>query len=69
MAAYVKQGDSIVLMLSVGEAMALRDAAIHADESGYFKNQNNSPAQARKRATKALEVACERGSRSGARIE
>ena len=69
MAAYAKQGENIVLLLSLGEAMALRDAAQYADESGYFKNQNNSQAKARARATRALEVACERSSRSGARID
>lgn len=70
MAAYVKHGDQIVLALSLGEAQALRDAAL-TGESEYRDNQKLNPqtAAALDRATRAISTACERSSRSGAAIQ
>jgi hypothetical protein len=70
MSAYVKNGDTIALLLSIAEATALRDLA-NRKMSGWqnLGTGNNQTLAAQDRAVRALETACERGSRSGARID
>lgn len=68
MAAYVKQADQVVLILSKAEANALRDMAEFAD-AHCPPRPNNSTAEARSRAYRAICTACEPGSRSGAAIQ
>ena len=72
MAAYVKQGDNIVLLLSKAEANALCDfgaaAFLRECEEGATK-RNPMTEAAFDRAWRALETACEPSSRSGAAIQ
>ena len=69
MAAYVKQADHVVLILSKAEAKALLDLATWAFDRGAVLSKNNSVVEAQDRAFKALDVACNPGSRSGAAIQ
>ena len=69
MAAYVKHGDQIVLSLSKGEASALLALVIVGERTAARHTANHSVVAARDRAVKALETACEPGSRSGAAIQ
>ena len=68
MAAYVKQGDQIVLILSKAEGVALRDLATYAEAAIAEESTNPSTNAARDRAVRAICVACEPGSRSGATV-
>ena len=69
MAAYVKQGEQIVLLLSKAEATALLSLAAWAVDSEAVETKNHSVIEAQRRAFKALEIACEPSSRSGAAIK
>lgn len=73
MAAYVKQADQVVLILTKAEATALNNRLVEADQSCEDEELaepiNNSTAAALDRARRALSVACEPGSRSGASIQ
>jgi len=74
MAVYAKQGDSIVLMFSVAEAEAMRDLASRGafefrEDEELAGPANPARAAARDRALRTIKTACEKGSRSGARIE
>lgn len=68
MAAYVKHGDQIVLALSKGEASALLEIALDGEKAASKVMTNNAVRHARDRALRALEIACEPGSRSGQAI-
>lgn len=68
MAAYVKQADQVVLIFSHAEAVALRDLALYAEQATAQEPVNNATKAARDRATRAISIACERASRSGAAI-
>lgn len=69
MAAYVKQGDQIVLLLSRAEAQALRDLALYAEHALADDVINKQTKLAADRASRALSIACEPSSRSGAAIQ
>jgi hypothetical protein len=73
MAAYVKQQDQIVLILSKAEATALNERIRITDGDAQEVYDamplNTSTAAALDRAQRALSVACEPGSRSGAAIQ
>lgn len=69
MAAYVKHGDQIVLSLSKGEAAALLELALNGEDRAATNSCNPSVSSARNRAVRALETACQPGSRSGAAIQ
>lgn len=69
MAAYVKHGDQVVLSLSKGEAAALLELALAAEDRAARHSVNPMVAAARNRAVRALETACQPGSRSGAAIQ
>lgn len=69
MAAYVKQADQVVLILSKAEANALLSLAAYAVDEEAVETRNHSVIEAQRRAFKALEIACEPGSRSGAAIQ
>lgn len=73
MAAYVKQHDQIVLILSKAEASALNDRILRTQDGWKVAAdafpQNGMKASALDRAQRALSVACEPGSRSGAAIQ
>ena len=73
MAAYVKQQDQVVLILSKAEALALKDRLDRTQEGWDVVVElfpsNNSTAAALDRAQRALAVACEPSSRSGAAIQ
>lgn len=69
MAAYVKQGDNIVLMFSKAEATALRDLANYADDATAGEPRNGSTAAAQSRAVRAINVATSNTARSGAAID
>lgn len=68
MAAYVKHGDQIVLSFTKGEASALLEVVTLGEGRAIESAKNPSVAAARYRAIRALETACEPGSRSGAAI-
>ena len=68
MSAYVKQADQVVLLLSKAEAQALLTLATYALDRGAVLSKNISVVEAQDRAFRALSVACERSSRSGAAI-
>lgn len=68
MSAYVKQGDQIVLLLSKAEAKALLSLAAYAVDEEAVETRNHAVIEAQRRAFKALEIACEPSSRSGAAI-
>lgn len=69
MAAYLKQADQVVLILSKAEANAL----FHLAEIGQIKDGqravNGATREVRDRAFRAISTATTPGSRSGARIE
>jgi len=69
MAAYVKQADQVVLIMSKEEATALLNLASYAIDKGVKLSTNNSVLEAQDRAFRALDVACNQGSRSGAAIQ
>ncbi len=69
MAAYVKQADQVALILSKAEASALLELALNGEDKAATEAVNNSTASARNRAVRALEVACNPGSRVGAAYE
>lgn len=75
MAAYVKQADQVVLILTKAEATALRDLMTFAhDYARKIEHSRGQPvtgqvAHARERACRALSIACEPGSRPGASIK
>ena len=69
MAAYVKQADQVVLIMSKAEAIALLNLAAYAVDKGVKLSTNNSVVEAQDRAFRALDVACNPGSRSGAAIQ
>jgi len=68
MSAYVKQGDQVVLLLSRAEANALLSLAAYAVDREEVETKNHSVIEAQRRAFRALEIACDAGSRSGAAI-
>jgi len=68
MAAYVKQSDQVVLILSKAEANALLSLAAYAVDEEAVETKNHSVVEAQRRAFQALEVACQPGSRMGAAI-
>lgn len=70
MAAYVKQADQVVLIMSKAEANALSDLVRYAQtESEFGKPVNVARAAAEDRAVRALAAAVAPGSRSGAAIQ
>lgn len=69
MAAYVKQSDQVVLILSLAEANALFDMAETGKIADDHKVFNGSTQEVRNRAFRAISTATTPGSRSGARIE
>jgi len=73
MAAYVKQADQVVLILSKAEATALNDRLMRTQEEAEIsfglEPSNNSTAAALDRARRALDTACNPSSRSGAAIQ
>ena len=65
MAAYVRQGGQIALLLSEAEAMALRDLALYA-EAAIDSPTHTEKKAAADRATRALAAVCGRDApRSG----
>lgn len=68
MAAYVKQADQVVLILTKAEASALRELALRGKSEEQIEPLNPSTESAQDRAFRTLEIACEPGSRSGAAI-
>lgn len=72
MAAYVKDRDSVVLLMSKAEAAALNEFVQMAridDELDARRPANGETAKALDRATRALDAASNSASRTGARID
>ena len=75
MAAYVKQADQVVLILSKAEATAFNEFIgfmqewVDQEEVEIPPRVNHEKEKARDRAIRALDVACNPGSRSGAAIQ
>lgn len=69
MSAYVKHGDQVVLIFSKAEANALLDVVVAGDDSLSEIPANGATIDARRRAVRAVETACEKSSRTGAAIQ
>jgi Arc/MetJ family transcription regulator len=73
MAAYVRQQGQIVLILSKAEATALQERIEITEDAAQevyeIARLNGEKSAALDRAKRALSIACEAGSRSGAAIQ
>lgn len=66
MSAYVKQSDQVALIFSKAEASALNDLVQSALARRREGPANPTTAAAEERAVRAVETACQTGSRMGA---